>query len=411
MGEYCKNYNRELTLYVAMKKYNKNLIIITLIAVVNMLGYGIIIPIIYAYSKRFGLSDFENGLLFTIYSICQFISTPIIGRFSDKFGRRPLLLVSIIGTAVSFFMMAFAPNALFLFIARALDGLTAGNIPVAFAVISDSTSVEERPRAFGFISAGLSFGFVFGPAVSALTADIGIYVPFLIAGVITTIAALLTFFLLPESNKHMGEVKRGKLFDFGKMWHTLFDPNVGTTFLISLVYFLAFSCSIIYGFQPFTSEVLRINASQNAMIFTLFGVVGLITQMLLVQRVTNFFGMKKAFNYSILLTGVALLLMSLSGNILMFVGAALFLALVNSVAQTLLPTILSREADAKSQGSIMGLNASYQSIGMIVGPLIGGAVATISVQTTFMLGFLFMLVCYFLSLRVLRTDVKPESAF
>src|SRR6266446_1565743 len=152
-----------------MRKYNRNLLIIALIAVVNMLGYGIIIPILYAYSKKFGLSDFQNGLLFAMFSICQFISTPIIGRLSDIYGRRPLLLISIAGTAVSFFITAFAPNAAFLFIARALDGLTAGNIPVAFAVISDSTKPEDRPKAFGLIGAAFSFGFVFGPAIAALT--------------------------------------------------------------------------------------------------------------------------------------------------------------------------------------------------------------------------------------------------
>src|SRR5258705_6660863 len=144
-----------------MLKTNRNLLIIALIALVNMLGYGIVIPILYAYSKKFGLSDFQNGLLFATFSICQFAATPIIGRLSDKYGRRPLLLISIIGTALSFFIMAFAPSALFLFIARALDGLTAGNIPVAFAVISDSTKPEERPRAFGLIGSAFSFGFVF----------------------------------------------------------------------------------------------------------------------------------------------------------------------------------------------------------------------------------------------------------
>src|SRR6266567_3357878 len=167
---------------------NRNLFIISLIAMVNMLGYGIVIPILYAYSKKFGLSDFENGLLFAMFSICQFISTPIIGRLSDKYGRRPLLLISIIGTAVSFFVTAFAPNAAFLFLARALDGLTAGNIPVAFAVISDSTKPEERAKAFGLIGSAFSFGFIFGPAISAFTVGFGQGVPFIIAGIITLVA-------------------------------------------------------------------------------------------------------------------------------------------------------------------------------------------------------------------------------
>src|SRR5438067_839574 len=234
-----------------MLKTNRSLLIIALIALVNMLGYGIVIPILYAYSKKFGLSDFQNGLLFAMFSVCQFISTPIIGRLSDKYGRRPLLLISIIGTAVSFFVTAFAPNAAFLFLARALDGLTAGNIPVAFAVISDSTKTEDRAKAFGIIGSALNFGFVFGPAVAALTVGFSQALPFIIAGVITTIAAILAALYLPETNRHMGEVQKGKLFDFPKLWHTLFDPNVGVTFVISLVFFLAFSCAIIYGFQPF----------------------------------------------------------------------------------------------------------------------------------------------------------------
>lgn len=394
-----------------MVKNNRNLLIIALIALVNMLGYGIIIPILYAYSKKFGLSDFENGLLFAIFSICQFISTPIIGRMSDKYGRRPLLLISIIGTAISFFLMAVAHNPVLLFLARALDGLTAGNIPVAFAVISDSTKPEDRPRAFGMIGSAFSFGFIFGPAISAFTLGWGAAVPFIIAGVITLIAAMLTYLYLPETNKHMGEVKKGKLFDFHKMWHTLFDPNVGTTFLISLVFFLAFSCAIIYGFQPFTLDVLHISAQENAILFTLFGVVGLLSQNLFVGWFSKKVGLKKAFSHSILVVAISFVIMFFSRTLPLFVVASLILGLFNSVVQTLLPTLLSQEADEKSQGTIMGLNSSYQSIGMIVGPILGGVVAsTVSIPMTFVVGALLVLVCYYLSFRVMRGRHK-ESAF
>jgi len=390
---------------------NRNLLIIALIAVVNMLGYGIIIPILYAYSKKYGLSDFQNGLLFAIFSVFQFISTPIIGRLSDKYGRRPLLLISIIGTAISFFMTAFAPNAFFLFFARALDGLTAGNIPVAFAVISDSTKPEERAKAFGLIGAAFSFGFVFGPAIAAFTVGINAALPFIIAGLITTVAAILTALFLPETNKHMGEVVKGRLFDFKKMWRTLFDPNVGLTFVITLIFYLAFACAIIYGFQPFTLNVLHITQSQNALLFTLFGVVGLITQTFLVQFFTKRLGMKKAFSLSILLTALSFLIMFFSRTLGIFIGASMLLGVFNSIVQTLIPTILSQEADAKSQGTIMGLNASYQSIGMIVGPLVGGAIATISIPFTFLAGSLLILLCFFLSFNVLKPGLRKESAF
>lgn len=394
-----------------MFKQNRNLFIIALIALVNMLGYGIIIPILYAYSKKFGMTDFQNGLLFAVYSVFQFISTPIIGRLSDKYGRRPLLLISIIGTALSFFMTAFAPNAIFLFIARSLDGLTAGNIPVAFAVISDSTKPEDRAKAFGMIGAAFSFGFVFGPAIAALTVGFGAAVPFIIAGIITVIAAILTAMYLPETNKHLGETQKGKLFDFPLLWHTLFDPNVGLTFIITLVFFLAFACAIMYGFQPFTLNILHVTATQNAMLFTMFGVVGLIAQTFLVARISKWLGMKKAFTNSILLVVVSFALMFFSHALPLFILASIILSLSNSVVQTLIPTILSQEADAKSQGSIMGLNASYQSIGMIFGPILGGVVATIAIPWTFMVGAVLVLGCYFLSFRVLRPGVKKESAF
>ncbi len=394
-----------------MFKHSRNVLIVALVCFVNMIGYGIVIPILYAYSKKFGLSDFQNGALFSVFSVCQFISTPIIGRLSDKYGRRPLLLVSITGTALSFFTMAFAPNVWFLFIARALDGLTAGNVPVAFAVISDSTKPEERAKSFGLIMSAFSFGFVFGPAISAFTVQFGLWVPFMIAGVITTIATILAALYLPETNQHMGEVQKGKLFDFPKLWRTLFEPNVGPTFLISLTFFMAFACAIIYGFQPFTMNILHITEQQNAILFTIFGIIGLIAQNLLVARFTKKFGTKKAFSLSILLTAVAFGVLYLSRSLPIFFVGMVILGVFNNFVQTLLPTILSEEADPKSQGTIMGLNASYQSIGMIIGPLLGGAIATIAIPLPFLVGGILILGCYYLSFRTLRPGIHKESAF
>ncbi|MCL4364562.1 MFS transporter [Patescibacteria group bacterium] len=390
---------------------NRNLFIIVLIALVNMLGYGIVIPILYAYSKKFGMSDFQNGLLFSIYSVCQFISTPVIGRLSDRYGRRPMLLISIIGTAVSFFTMAFAPSAAFLFIARAVDGLTAGNIPVAFAVISDSTKPDERAKSFGYIWAALNFGFVFGPAIAAFTVGLGLSLPFMIAGIITVVAVILTALYLPETNKHMSEVEHKKLFDLTRLWHTLFDPDLGEVFVITFVFFLAFSCALIYGFQPFTMKILKVSQTENAILFTIFGAIGLFSQTFLVGRVSETFGLKKAFSISILLTAIAMIVMFFSKTVTLFVFGMIILGLFNNIVQTLIPTILSQETDDRSQGSIMGVNASYQSIGMIVGPILGGAVATIAIPLPFIVGAALTIVCFFISFKVLRPGLKKESAF
>jgi MFS family permease len=394
-----------------MFKNNKNLFIISLIAVVNALGYGIVIPILYSYSKRFGLSDFQNGLLFSLFSICSFLSTPIIGRMSDKFGRRPLLIISIIGTVISFFMQAFAPSAIFLFLARALDGLTAGNISVASAVISDTTRPEDRAKGFGIIGASFGFGFVFGPAISAVTVGISPSLPFIIAGIITLIATVITILFLPETNKHIGEVAHKKLFDFGKLWHALYDKSVGPTLLITLVYFLAFACSIIYGLQPFSKKILHLSDVQISIIFVVFGLIGVFTQLLLVPRITKLLGLKRAFSSSIVIVSIAFLVMFFSRSLLIFLVASVILGVANSIVQPLIQTILSRETDEKSQGTILGLNASYMSIGQIFGPIIGGAIATIYIPSVFLAGIVFTLICFYLSFNVLRPHIKKESAF
>jgi len=389
---------------------NRNLYIIALIAVVNALGYGIIIPVLYTYSQKYGLTDFQNGLLFALFSICQFLSTPIIGRMSDKYGRRPLLIASLTGTAISFFMMAFAPTAIFLFLARALDGITAGNIPVASAVITDTTDEKNRAKGFGVIGASFGFGFIFGPAITAFTVRFGQSVPFIIAGIISVLAVIVTALLLPETNKHMGEVKKGKLFDFKSMAKALTDPNVGPTLLITLVYATAFSL-LIYAFQPFAVKGLHLGVDTIALLFTLVGVAGLITQIVILPWVTKKWHIKDVFTNSLLIISFIFVLIFFSMNLYYYAIVTMIWALVNSLINPLIQTILSQETDARSQGAMQGLNASYMSIGQIVGPILGGAVASIGISYPFLLGGAFALACYFLSFRVLRKGVAKEDAF
>lgn len=393
-----------------MLRKNRNLLIIAIVAVVNALGYGIIIPILYTYSQQYGLSDFQNGLLFAIFSVCQFTSTPIIGRMSDKYGRKPLLLASLIGTTLSFVMMAFAPSAFFLFLSRALDGLTAGNLPVAQAVISDSTAPEERARGFGIIGASFGFGFVFGPVISALTVGISHILPFLIAAAVSLIAVIITAFFLPETNKHMGEVQRRPLFDFKKLYHALFDQNVGPTLLITLLYSLAFSL-FIFAFQPYSVKILALSANQISLIFTMVGAIGLVMQLVFVQRLSKRFGLKRTFSSALLIVSFSFLLAFFFHSFHAFLLSMVILGLANALVQPLITTVLSRETDAQSQGTMMGVNASYASIGQILGPILGGAFATLSIAAPFLAGSLFVLACLALSFRILRPGVKKESAF
>ncbi|MBI3341489.1 MFS transporter [Candidatus Curtissbacteria bacterium] len=345
-----------------------------------------------------------------MFSVCQFLSTPIIGRLSDKYGRKPLLLISIAGTAVSFFMAAFAPNAIFLYLARALDGLTAGNIPVAAAVISDTTAPKDRAKGFGIIGASFGFGFVFGPAISAFTVGINPALPFIIAGVVATIAVILTAILLPETNKHIGQVHKSKLFDIPKLLKATVDPNVGTTLLITLFFNTAFGI-LIFAYQPFSVKEMHLSANQIATNFTLIGIIGLICQALILPRLVKRFHEKTLLSACVLLAAGAFLGLFLVRNLILFIITTAIFGFANSFVAPLIQTILSRETDEKSQGSIQGLNASYVSIGTIVGPLLGGTLATFAIRLPFIASATCALICFWLSFKVLRRGVKKESAW
>lgn len=393
-----------------MFKNNRSLLIIALIAVINSLGYGIIIPILYSYSLKYGLTDFENGLLFAIFSICQFISTPIIGRLSDKFGRRPLLISSIFGTAVSFFMAAFAPSAFFLFLARALDGITAGNIPVASAVISDTTSDKERAKGFGIIGAAFGFGFVFGPAISAVTLRYGENVPFIIAGVVSLITVFITYFFLPETNKHMGgHVNLRNVFDFKKLVTAVADKATGMTLLLSLIYNIAFGL-FIFTFQPFAVKILELSANTISVIYTIYGIVGLVAQGLIIPRVVRKYGEKNGLLFSFILGTLSFIGMYVSRDVTSFIVISVAFGIGNSFFLPVVQSLLSKEVDAKSQGTILGLNSSYISLGTIIGPILGGFIATFGIPLPFILGAILSCICFVLVYTKIKSSYHHEES-
>ncbi len=387
-------------MFVVFKRHayllNRNLLIVSLVLTVNTLGYGIIIPLIFSYSQRFGLSIFENGLLFSLFSICQFISTPIIGRASDKYGRRPLLILSLAGTALSFFIMAFAPNAFFLYLARILDGITAGNIPVASAVISDTAKPEERARSFGIISGAFNFGFIFGPLISALTVGISPSLPFIIAGIIASISVVLTVLMLPETNKYLGQVKKEKLFDFVKLAKELFNEKIGSVLLNTLIYSTAFGM-FIYAFQPFSLDILHLSTPEISAIFVLFGIVGLLMQFFGVSFIIQRFGVKKSYVNAFFFLAMTFIALFFVKSLLFFVVVSVLLSMANSLTFPLTQTLLSESADHTEQGAIQGVNSSYMSVGQILGPILAGLFASITIQLPFLVGGLIMMVCFLIS--------------
>lgn len=389
---------------------SKNLILVAIVAVVNALGYGIIIPVLYTYSQKYGLSDFQNGLLFSLFSLCQLVATPIIGRLSDKYGRKPLLALSLAGSAVSFFTMAFAPSAIFLFIARALDGITAGNIPVISAIISDTTDEKNRSKGFAVLGASFGFGFVFGPAIASFTVGISPSMPFIIAGIVSLISVLLTLVVLKETNTHTGEIRSKNAFNFQALVKDVKDKNITSLLLILFLYTTGFNL-FIYAFQPFAIRILEIDVVHISWIFTGIGVVGIIAQGFIFPQISKRFNLRKVYVYSLLLLSLTFFVLMFSNNYLFFVVVLLLMALFNSFVGPLSQTFLSKTADSKSQGSIQGVGSTFTSLGQIVGPVLGGAISSFALKYSFAASSFLILVCVYLSVKLLRTHFIKESAF
>src|SRR3989441_5827078 len=175
------------------------LLIIFLTIFVNLIGFGIIIPLLPFYAETFGASPLVVGLLFGVFSLCQLVAAPALGDLSDRYGRRPVLVFSLAGTVVSFVMLALAQSITMLFLARIVDGLSGGNISTARAYVADITEPRNRARAYGLIGAAFGLGFIFGPALSGLLAKVSYTAPIWATAGITVVATIMAWLWLPET--------------------------------------------------------------------------------------------------------------------------------------------------------------------------------------------------------------------
>src|SRR5437764_9330857 len=214
------------------------LFIIFLTIFVNLIGFGIIIPLLPFYAQTFGASPLVIGLLFGIFSLCQLVAAPILGDISDRYGRRPVLIFSLAGTVASFVMLAVAHSVTMLFLARIVDGLSGGNISTARAYVADVTEPGDRARAYGLIGAAFGLGFILGPALSGILAKVSYTAPIWAAAAVTLVAALMAFFWLPET-VHRTHAGTGNPLSYVPA--LLQRPAMRRVLAVDFIYWFAFS--------------------------------------------------------------------------------------------------------------------------------------------------------------------------
>ncbi|MEA5575210.1 MFS transporter [Anabaena sp. UHCC 0451] len=362
---------------------NRNFWITALIAFVNSLSFTILIPIIYLYGKQFGLSDFQTSLLFSIYSIAQFFATPVIGKLSDRFGRKPLLIISLAGTVIANLIAGNATVAWLLFFARFLDGITGGNASVAQAVISDITIPQKRAEAFGIYGAAMGLGFVLGPATSLLAQQISLGTAFLASGAVAFVALLMTIFFLPETLQKQAQ-KPKNIFDLGlgNLIKGLAMPGVGILLLINFMTGTTFTM-FTYAFQPYFIKVLGQNSQSLTLLFLTFGTLAVIMQTWGISVLKGKFDIVKILFLGLFFRSLSFLLMPIWANINYFVAVSILFSLFNSLVQPMISTLISLNAKVEDQGTALGLNASYLSISNGIGPVIAGMIVHQSQPITY----------------------------
>lgn len=357
--------------------------ITALIAFINSLSLTILIPIIYLYGKQFGLNDLQTSLLFSIYSIAQFFATPVIGKLSDRFGRKPLLIISLAGTVIANTIAGTATTATLLFLARFLDGITGGNASVAQAVISDVTDQKNRAQAFGIYGAAMGLGFILGPAISLLAQQISLGTAFLVSAAVAMIAVLMTIFLLPETLKTKSP-KATNIFDLGleNLIKGLAMPGIGILLLINFCTGLTFTM-FTYAFQPYFIKVLDQNSRSLTLLFLIFGTLGVIMQTWGVSVLSRKFNVVKILFLGLCIRSLSFLLMPIWPNINYFIIVSILFALFNALVQPMISTLISLNAQPQDQGTALGLNASYLSISNGIGPVIAGMIVQQSKPITY----------------------------
>jgi DHA1 family tetracycline resistance protein-like MFS transporter len=351
------------------------LVVIFTTVFIDLVGFGIVIPVLpfYAEGTRFNASPRMVGLLFASYSVMQLIFSPILGRLSDKYGRRPVLLISIIGTGMGFLILGFATTLWMLFVGRILDGITGGNISTAQAYIADITTKENRAKGMGLIGAAFGLGFVFGPAIGGILSRWGVEVPFLFAAGLCFANALLLYFTLPETvtPDHPARVSAAGGRGFSQLVQSLKNPRLGFVLTIYFLFIVAFSI-MTTSFSLFTMFRFGYDAQHTGYLFAYVGVLAVIVQGGLIGRLVKRFGelplvITGAFLFAGSLFAVPFVGPQTGGLLALLIGGGLF-SIGNSLAAPSLTSLASKSVGAADQGSVLGVTQSVASLARAVGP-------------------------------------------
>ena len=383
---------------------------------VNMVGFGVVIPVLPFYATHFGATPAQVGWLFGIFSLAQFVFSPLLGRVSDRFGRRPVLILSTLGTAAGFLMMGLGGSLLMLFVGRIVDGISGGSLGTAQAYVADITTPEERSKAMGLIGAAFGLGFVFGPALGGWTSvQFGYAAPMLIAAALALANTVLIFFLLPES---LETAKRGR-----GAGERLFPNLIRHVRPAPYVAAMATYFAMIVGFSMMTAVFALFVAKRHGFdekatgyLFAMLGLVGVVIQGGLIGPIVRHLGEGRTATLGTAFLVAGLFAVPLVDGLSGLLIACAAIAAGNSLVNPVLPSIASQAADAEWQGRALGVLQSSASLARWIGPVLGGWLLTLDesgpvanfARTPLWAGSAVLAAAFLLSLWLPRRKIPPS---
>jgi DHA1 family tetracycline resistance protein-like MFS transporter len=356
------------------------LLVIFVTVFIDLVGFGIVIPVLpyYAEGTRFGATPRAVGLLFASYSVMQLIFSPVLGRLSDKYGRRPILLISLLGTCLGFLILGFATTLTMLFVGRIIDGISGGNISTAQAYIADITTKENRAKGMGLIGAAFGLGFVFGPAIGGILSRWGTNVPFLFAGGLAFANVILLYFTLPETvtPDHPARVSAASGRGWNQVIEALRQPQLAFVLIIYFLSIVAFSIMTAV-FSLFMMFRLGYDPWHSGWIFAFVGIISAVVQGGLIGRLVKRFGEPTLVIVGGLLFTVSLFASPFVGpatGVIGILAVGALSAIGNALAGPSLTSLGSKSASAAEQGSVLGVMQSVASLARAVGPSIAALI-------------------------------------
>ncbi|MET0753194.1 MAG: MFS transporter [Pyrinomonadaceae bacterium] len=400
------------------KFFTKPLILIFITVFIDLIGFGIVLPALpyYVEGEAFKATPFDIGILFASYSLMQFIFSPILGSLSDKIGRRPLLLVSMIGAGIGYLFIGFAFALWMVFAGRIISGIMGGSISTAQAYIADVTSKENRAKGMGLFGATFGLGFIFGPAIGGILSRYGINVPFLFAAVLSFANGVLLYFVLPETvNKEAFDETKARKNRIVELFESLSDARFGT--LTAIYFFLVVSFSIMtYAFVLYTIQRFGYTAEQNGYIFAFIGFLAVIFQGGLFGKLARRFGENPLMIAGSLMMTASLFLTPFigpeTGGLVALLCNIALLAIGNSMAAPAITSLASKVSNENEQGKALGVMQSGASLARAIGPAVGGVllnnalnhVDNFTIQRTFWTASAIMIVAVLIAVYFARMN-------